>query len=291
MAVVFVVVLFLSKNETVYKNAYQENGLVYNGNEKVGDLVSRDTDLDGVSDWQEGLFGTDPTKKDTNDDGVPDNVEIARMSGQMPQNGELNLNNLQTEENLTETDQLSREIFSTIATLTQTGVIDQATIDKLSESLSSKMQSSDLEKVFTVKDLKVLDTDTLVDMKNYNNTLNNIFTKYRGGTTVIDVLDKFIIDEDNTDESALLELDQIFRQLNGLIGEASKVNVPASMVPFHLDVLNSLQKVMVNVNGIKFYNTDVLIAISAISQYSENAVAVEKAIMRLDLAIDQRLKQ
>ena len=55
-------------------------GLSY-GNAIVGDLVNRDTDGDGLLDWEESLWDTDPNNKDTNGDGVSDSVEIAKIKG------------------------------------------------------------------------------------------------------------------------------------------------------------------------------------------------------------------
>ena len=80
---VFVLVVFVLKNKDSLglagkENGTEEMGLIY-GNEILENLITRDTDLDGVLDWEEGLWGTDPTKKDTNDDGVFDGVEIAKL--------------------------------------------------------------------------------------------------------------------------------------------------------------------------------------------------------------------
>ena len=66
---VFAVALFLLKttsvfeNKETYKGAGQKNGLTY-GNITIKDLVNKDTDGDGILDWEEGLWGTDPTKKE-----------------------------------------------------------------------------------------------------------------------------------------------------------------------------------------------------------------------------------
>lgn len=292
MAVVFVVVLFLTKNETVYKNIYQKNGLVYNGNEKVGDLINKDTDLDGVSDWQEGLFGTDPTKKDTNDDGIPDSVEIARMNGRTAENGELNLN-IENSKSLTETDQLSREIFSTVATLNQTGIVDQETIDKLSESLANKIQEpSTNRKVFKLNDLKILETNTLQDVNNYNNSLNKIYAKYPVEKSVLDILQKFIIAEnDNFDNDILKELDSIVKQSNKIITEIIKIPVPNNLAFLHLDMLNKMQKVVENIDDIKLYDADPIVAMTAISQYEESTANLELSINKLNYAVIMALKQ
>lgn len=289
MAVLFVFVLFISKNTTLFKNESRSDGLVYNGNEKIEDLINRDTDLDGVSDWQEGIYGTDPTKKDTNDDGIPDNIEIARMSGQTLTNGELNLN-IGGEEDKTQTGLLSRELFSTLATLNQAGQVDQDTIDKLSASLADKIQTSSSRKTFVMAELKITKTDTLQDVKNYNDSLNKIYTKYPIKYTVLDTLDKFIIDEDNVDENALLELDPIIKQTNNIINETAKMNVPPSLASLHLNVLNAMQKVSENISDIKLYNTDIVIAMSAISGYSENATTLEQAVANLENMVNQRLE-
>ncbi|MFH1366042.1 MAG: hypothetical protein ABIG99_01490, partial [Patescibacteria group bacterium] len=70
LAVVFLVVLFLVKNTTFFKKTEvrqeinPKNGLI-SSNATIEDLINRDTDKDGVPDWQEGLWGTDPTKKET----------------------------------------------------------------------------------------------------------------------------------------------------------------------------------------------------------------------------------
>lgn len=39
--------------------------------------LDRDTDKDGIPDWQEALFGFDPNKADTNGDGTPDTLPAA----------------------------------------------------------------------------------------------------------------------------------------------------------------------------------------------------------------------
>ncbi len=292
LAVVFLVALFLSKNQTLFTNK-REDGLVYNGNEKIGDLVNRDTDGDTVPDWQEALYGTSPTKKDTNDDGIPDNVEIARLSSQNIQNGELNLNGSgdPSEPNLNETDKLSRELFSTMAALNQAGTIDQNTVDTLSSSLISKIQDSAPQKVFLYSDLKISKSDTKQAAKAYNDNLTKLYTKYPIKNTVPDVLDKFIVDENTVDESVLVELDPILKQFNNILTAMSALEVPRSLALVHLDVLNKMQKVSQNISDIRMYDTDIVVAMRGITQYQANADALDVSLGNLDKMITQKLKQ
>ena len=289
MGVVFIVVLFFTKNNTVFESR-TGSGLVYSGNEKVEDLVNMDTDEDGVSDWKEGLFGTDPTKKDTNDDGIPDGVEIARRSGQNLENGELNLN-IDTSLNATQTDLLSQELFSTIAALNQAGELDQATIDKLSESLVGNIQNSGNKKFFLYSDLNIAENDTVQSVKNYENAMNKIYSSYTINYTAIDVLQKFMIDENTVDESVLVELDPIIKQMNSIINEMVKMPVPKSLALLHLDFLNKLQKFPENLGNIKLYDTDPVVAVGAISQYYVNVTNLESAAYNLTSAMKERLRE
>ena len=86
LAIAFIVALFFLKTTSVFKNtatyqkSNQENGLTY-GNLTIKDLVNKDTDRDGILDWEEGLWGTDPTKKETTL-GTPDKVAIENLKKQ-----------------------------------------------------------------------------------------------------------------------------------------------------------------------------------------------------------------
>ncbi|MDE2399482.1 MAG: hypothetical protein KGL67_00495 [Patescibacteria group bacterium] len=284
---VFVVVLFLTKNKTFFTNT-RPDGLVYNGNEKIQDLVNRDTDGDGVPDWEESLYGTDPTKKSTFD-GIPDAVYIAKLSGQSPQNGEINLN-IKGQENLTQTDQLSRELFSSVAALNQAGGIDQNAVDQLSNSLASKIQNGEARKMFVYSDVRVGKSDSVQAIKNYNTTLNNIYSKYPMKYTIGDVLQKFIIDQNNVDESVLPQFDPIIKQTNNIINDMSKMDVPPSLAYLHLDTLNKLEKVYENVTDIRQYSTDIVVAMSGISQYQTSADNLVSSTNNLASAIENRLK-
>src|SRR6266568_3084652 len=83
-AITFVVALFFIKNKNLFDNTIKylginkKTGLVYDPNTTVKDLVNKDTDGDGIPDWQENLFGTDPTKKETTP-GTPDSVVVEKL--------------------------------------------------------------------------------------------------------------------------------------------------------------------------------------------------------------------
>ena len=220
-AVIFLVAIFLIKTKSIFKNTEtyqrinQENGLSY-GDATVEDLVNRDTDNDGILDWEESLSGTDPTKKDTDDDGIMDNIEIENSKNQDKSNEGTSLDPKENEK-LSKTDQFSRELFSTIVSLNQNGAIDQAAIEKLSASLADNIQNTPPRKVFSISEIKINNDNSVQAFRNYNNNFDNIKNLYTTNYTVLDVLQEFTADENNVDISVLSKLDPIIDQTNTAI--------------------------------------------------------------------------
>ncbi|OGI63209.1 hypothetical protein A2818_00175 [Candidatus Nomurabacteria bacterium RIFCSPHIGHO2_01_FULL_40_12] len=290
MATAFVVALFLFKNKDTFTNqnekASEQEGLTYK-NEVLENLVNKDTDLDGVLDWEESLWGTDPTKKETTP-GIPDGNAIAKLKPKTEQGKSSKLPPGDTE-NLTETDKFSREFFATIATLNQNGAMDQETIEKLSSSLAEHIQNSPPRKVFVLADMKIKNDNSLQAIKNYDNTLNNIYKKYPVKENVMNVLQRFIVDQDNVDSSALLELDPIIEQTKKIIDAMVKMEVPQSFASLHLEFVNGLQNSTENLTDIKLYDSDVIVALSGISKYEKNIETLAIANNNLANTIRQKL--
>jgi hypothetical protein len=287
--VLFLVALFLIKNTSILKSSIDsvfnntKEGLTYTTTLK--ELVYKDGDNDGVPDWEEGLYGLDPTKKETTP-GIPDSTTINKLKAEQ---GDTNNENLQNEENLTQTEKFSRELFSTTATLNQSGALDQATADQISNSLAERIQNTPTRKVFLLSDIKTTTDNSIKAVKNYRDTLISIQKKYPDNGNVLDVLQKFIIDENNVDVSALVELDPIIKQSQLQLNALIKISVPKSIAPLHLDFLNALERLVENTSDIRLYDSDVIVALGGISQYQNNANLLESAVKNLTNTINNKL--
>lgn len=290
-ATLFVLTVFWTKNGTLLsfwenirgKEAGQ-SGLEYD-NEIIGDLVSRDRDADGVLDWEEALWGTDPDKKDTNGDGTLDDAEVQLLKQAAGMSTEIG----ESDENLTKTDQFSRELFATVTALDQNGAMDLTTIDKLSSSLAEKIKNSVPEKVFSISDLNVIQDDSIQAIKNYSAALDSINKKYPAKQTVLQILSKFTADENNVDSSVLSELTPIIDNTNKTITDMIKMSVPRSLAQIHLDILNALERSVENVRDIQLYDTDPIIALQGISQYDKNKDELQLVFSKLMDTISQKL--
>ncbi len=76
-----IVAIFLAIGLIVFVNAYSKRGAFstfnfWEGNEQIIESQNKDSDNDGLKDWQEDLYKTDPNNQDTDGDGYIDGEEI-----------------------------------------------------------------------------------------------------------------------------------------------------------------------------------------------------------------------
>ncbi len=281
---------FLSKNIETYQKNSNGEGLTYENN-TVADLINQDTDGDGILDWQESLYGLDLNKKETTP-GIPDSEAINKLKITESNSTKKTSESSPIVENLSKTDQFSRELFATIAAASQNGTVDQATIDQLGASLAEKIKNPVVRKVYSISDMKIVNDDSLQAFINYNNALNEIYVKYpTGNYTIIEVLQKFMIDENNVDASVLVKLDPIIKQINQVITTMVKTSVPQSISSLHLNMINSQERLVENLIDIKLYDDDAIVALGGFSKYAENATKLDTDIHALGNTVTQKFKQ
>lgn len=275
-AVLFLVVLFLAKNTSVFKNTVNfvkgGDGLTYD-TIAIGDLVNKDTDGDGILDWEEPLWGLDPTTKETTP-GVPDSSVIKKLKAEQGFNASTAGEGGDYTENLTETDKFSRELFSTIASLNQSGAMDMATAEQISTALAERIRNSTPRKVFTLSDIKTTSDNSVTAIKKYVSLVDaldsNLKKKYPAKGTIEEILQKFIIDGNNVDVTVLKDLDPNIKQAQEGISEMLKIPVPSELAQIHLDLINAVERLMENLLDFQLFETDPIVAMSGMSKYEEN---------------------
>ena len=131
--------------------------------------------------------------------------------------------------------------------------------------------------------------DLYQNIKSYADTLNNVFKDTDLVLGVMEILQKFILDENNVDTSVLAGLDPTIEQFNQVIEGMLKMSVPESLSTLHLELLNELQKMLEDLNGIQLYETDSIVALSAISQYKTNVTSLQSTVQNLSDVISAKL--
>ena len=245
-------------------------------------------DGDGVLDWEETLWGLDPTKAETTP-GTPDMTVVNKLRVESGNENSTSRTGTAPEENLTETDKFARELFSTVTALEQSGSLDQATAEKMVASLAENIQNSPQRKVYASVELKITTDNSVAAVEKYNNLLDYVYTKYPIQGNVGDVLQKFLANDNNVDVAALAELEPFISQNKKIIDALVQTSVPQFLAPLHLNVINALEGAVENLSDIKLYESDPMVAMGGISKYQDNATKLESNLNNLANAIINKL--
>src|SRR3990172_5996419 len=117
----------------------------------LNNLVQKDSDGDGLFDWEEALWGTNPNNKYTNE-GITDSEFIAQKKKELAAS-EDGQTETQGEENLNETEKFSREFLATVTALKQTGNLNEGAISNIANVVGEKVGNSNLPNNYRVTDL------------------------------------------------------------------------------------------------------------------------------------------
>jgi hypothetical protein len=131
-------------------------------NATVGDVVGKDSNGNGIADWEERLWGLDPNVTTTN--GVSNKTIIEQKRSQLSNSGQQGA--------LNETDMIARELFTLSTAIGQEGGDAGVIAEKISEDNFQK----DDTPFYTLKDIKTTKT-TSASLSYYKNEIVSVLQK------------------------------------------------------------------------------------------------------------------
>lgn len=260
--------------------------------EKVKNSSDLDTDHDGLKDWEEVLWGTDPKKADTNGNGVGDAQEVvilkkSQASQQTPTTSNV-FKNIDTtpNEDHTLTGDIAREAFAKYMNLKQSGAtIDQALAQQVAQSILNSVNNLEINPPkFKAENLpNITNADDTATIKNYGNDIWNIMIndtpKNNSGENEYAILATAI---QNEDEAELKKLDPIISGYEATIKDMLKMSVPKSAVTVHLGFLNDMNTILAVIQNMRAYFTDSARGLGAFTYYRGSVLKLKSS---LDLLI------
>ena len=242
-------------------------------------LSEKDTDGDGLKDWEEVLWGTDPNNPDTDGDGTPDGVEVKEGRNPLVKGPNDTLSSTQSstttgsldtaaQENLTSTQTIGRELFAKYLALRNPDGTMDPTIQ--TELISSLMQSPELQKQYvkySATSVAAAKSETPDSIKVYGNAIETINQKYspNSNETELDIIQITIQTGDLTE---LKKLDPIAKGYNSILSALLKVPVPPSAQEAHINLLNALAEVFSDVQDMQHYSDDPVVALRGVINYT-----------------------
>lgn len=226
---------------------------IYTAQEQTTNLIAgtidtyKDSDGDGLKDWEETLWGTDPK--------VADAEKLQKEKAVVVK---------KEETPLTATDKLARSFFSQYMNLKEVGLQnDKDTQENLAKTLADAAESAELPKLYTTSNIK---TSTTISVRDYGNNFGSIFKENSAGTNEAAILRDALTLESKT---KLRELDPILANYKRLRTGLLNMQVPPQAAAAHIDFLNALNKLIFIIELFQKAFTDPIASVQGLALYPE----------------------
>ncbi|MFH1454824.1 MAG: hypothetical protein ABIF22_00655, partial [bacterium] len=260
VAVILIAIIFnyWKPNITKYKNP----DLATNTNASSS-FIEIDSDNDGLADWKENLYGTNPKNADSDGDKTSDLDEISQNRDPLKANTapaeqepndkidaaiiERNQKILEEYEKLSETDKFSRNLLSNIiASQPVSGSMDQNTMDSILAKAMGEIPQRNYAGITKVTDLNLLKTDSTNLNENMTAYVNSFRTETQKLIPIlgsdINIINSYIDGSTNT-KSEMLKLTNKYQAIvNNLIKMPVPVVIGYYDINYHLEVINDLEQ-------------------------------------------------
>ena len=228
------------------------------GAAEVTALLTKDSDSDGLKDWEEELWETDLLNPDTDGDGTNDSEEIRERRNPLVKGPDDPLDESSIMEKTTledqtgpetETDKLAREFFGTYLEVKKDGgQLTPESIEAFSEKLF--LSSPDLKtRIYSEKDLILSQESDSAAMRNYGNEIGLIIASVPAPPeNELDLLNRAAESEDR---AAIERLGPIIDGYTQLLTELETVPVPEGAEDGHILLLQSFDGLRVAVTNMR----------------------------------------
>jgi hypothetical protein len=285
LAVIIFVIFFMSSSGENFTIGSKPNLPLKVENQSITDLVEKDTNGDGIPDWEKILWGLDPNKL-TTPDGIPYPVYIANKKKALNIEQSADADN----QNLTETDKFAREFFASYSAMKSSGQVDSNTINNFSNSLGQNIVNQTLADQYTQTDVKISATDDAASKQKYYEDMENLFKSYKGigMGDELDIVSGELASNssgttDNTEQNN--KLATIASAYQDFAQKVMQISVPQSLVEYHLEIANAANDTGISVSNLEKISSDPVVGLSGLSQYQKYSDALVKAVSDLATAL------
>lgn len=240
-------------------------------------LEEADTDGDGLKDWEEALWGTNPESVDTDGDGVSDLDQItAQRAVLRSQQGEIadELNS-----DLTVTDQFARDLYTTITVLAQDGKLQENKGD-ISATVADQIRTLPLYTPIGFTDISFV-SDTKESHLKYVESLYQLLERYPFSDNDIVLVMNQAIGEQLVDEDILAIIDKYQSYSINL----ESLSVPIGLQELHVEMVNAYRYLNAVLEGVLKSDQEPLLAMSAVAQAEEAVADVLIAINNINIVV------
>jgi len=218
--------------------------------EAIKNIVEKDSDSDGLKDWEEALWESDPRKSDTDGDGTPDGEEVALERNPSVAGPNDKLDNtpfLQKKENdnkypkkdLTATDLLAQNLFAEYLSLRGAREnIDDTDKNTMIDFVIEKALDAEVNNQYEISDLNIIEDNSAMTLKKYGNDFISITQLYSRDLTQdeIVVFERMLRTENQEDVAYLKKSASAY---DSVADKLKQIKIPNNLALIHLDIINN----------------------------------------------------
>ncbi len=255
------------------RNNYSNNEATNIKNISASTLVLNDQDMDGLYDWEESLWGTDPKQKDSDQNGINDKEETELKKN------ELGITTDQESTSANQTDQLAKEIFSLAVSLNQNGLLTQEGVENLTKILGDQiLTTEEIENPESEIQVQVIENSAENKEKYKAAVLKTIESaKNKGFGGELTEFSKIIAEESDNTEN----LEKISQTYSDLADELIQIKVPEEISSIHKSLISELIRTSLSINLMSNYYSDPILSLRGIFLYKKYSDNVEKHLYSL----------
>jgi hypothetical protein len=241
--------------------------LTQNTNETIGGLVAKDTNGNGIPDWEEKLWGLDPSVLYTN--GVSNKQTIEQKKKDLGITSDD-----KTPEN--ETDLLAKQLFSITSAAGSGG--QNTDFAAIGTELGKSIKLKQVTNRYSLKDIKITKTNT-ISLQNYYKSVNKITSQYKNETDGIDIIVGAL---ETGDYGSLPKLKETALVYTKLSKELQNITVPIGVSDYHLALINGFYGVAQSFGYIIEMEDNGVNALAGIAIYKNYSESIDQASIDLN---------
>lgn len=226
----------------------------------IGEAITKDSNGNGIPDWEEALWGLDPKVLYT---GEMSNKEII-------ENKKKGLN-LNKDYKNTESRKLAVDLISTAMSLGQENVSLQD-IGLVGEEMANNTDIENIPNKYNKQNVKIVKT-TSASIKKYKESQESILNKYpedQSSLIIVSVIE-------SGDITQLKALEEYSIQYKQILSELEKLEAPLGIAQEHIDILNSIYGLSEAFKYLSDIENDAVRAINGIGIYKKYTTIFEAA--------------
>ncbi|MEA2112704.1 MAG: hypothetical protein U9P50_01900 [Patescibacteria group bacterium] len=275
-------VFFEFKNERTSYFTNTQTKTVEVVTKEIQQVLKNDSDDDGLKDWEEILWKTDPNNPDTDGDGTDDNSEILSnrdpltagpndILGNKITTTEDTQSEAQERKPLTQTEILSRELFTGYVALKQNNQLGTTKEEQLIDNLITRNLLLNINSVKknTLGDLNIIENHSRETLLQYVNELTTIINL---GHDLVEesTLIKTALETKNEKDLDKLNLNlKIYTKMKDLL---LTIEVPSIISSIHLDGINNLNDLINDVSDMLLVFEDPIRGLKGVENYFDDVI-------------------